>query len=50
VIDLLDQGLGAARVRSNGLARIAGGWSEDELREFEQATRQFEEVDEELWR
>lgn len=50
VIDLLDQGLGAAGVRSNGLGRLAGGWSDEELREFERATRQFEEVDEELWR
>jgi plasmid stability protein len=49
VIDLLGQGLGARGVRSNGLGRLAGGWSEDEYREFEQATAQFEAVDEELW-
>jgi plasmid stability protein len=50
VIDLLGQGLGAEGMRSNGLGRLAGGWSEDEFRDFEQATAQFEAVDEELWR
>lgn len=50
VIDLLGQGLGAQGVRSNGLSRLAGGWSEEEYRKFEQATAQFEAVDEELWR
>ncbi|MBS1895743.1 MAG: hypothetical protein JST59_30965 [Actinobacteria bacterium] len=50
VIDLLGQGLGATGVRSNGLARLAGGWSEDEFRDFEAATAQFESVDDELWR
>lgn len=49
VIDLLGQGLGARGVRSNGLGDLAGGWSEDEFREFERATAQFEAVDEELW-
>ncbi|MFL5872241.1 MAG: hypothetical protein ACJ75T_02040 [Solirubrobacterales bacterium] len=50
VIDLLGQVLGAEGERSNGLGRLAGGWSEEELREFERATAQFEAVDEELWR
>lgn len=50
VIDLLGQGLGAQGVRSNGLGRLAGGWSEDEFHDFERATAQFEAVDEELWR
>lgn len=49
VIDLLGQGLGAQGIRSNGLGRLAGGWSEDEFRDFERATAQFEAVDEELW-
>jgi hypothetical protein len=35
--------------RSNGLSRIAGGWSEEELREFERAIAPFEGVDAELW-
>lgn len=50
VIDLLGQGLGAQGVRSNGLGELAGGWSEDELRDFERAIAPFEAVDEELWR
>lgn len=50
VIDLLGQALGAEGVRSNGLGRLAGGWSEDEFRDFEQATAQFGAADDELWR
>lgn len=51
VIDLLGQGLGAqGDGRSNGLGRLAGGWSEDEFSDFERAMAPFEEVDEELWR
>jgi plasmid stability protein len=49
VIELLSQGLGAESVRSNGLARLAGGWSAGELEKFEQASAQFETIDEELW-
>jgi antitoxin FitA-like protein len=49
VIDLLGQGLGAQGARSNGLGQLVGGWSEDEFRDFERATAQFETVDEELW-
>lgn len=50
VIDLLGQGLGTQRARSNGLGRLAGSWSEDEFHDFERATAPFEGVDEELWR
>jgi plasmid stability protein len=50
VIDLLEQGLGTRGERSNGLGCLAGGWSEDEFRDIERATAQFETVDEELWR
>lgn len=51
VIDLLRQvlGLGPGPVRSNGLGRLAGGWSADELDEFEAATAVTRQVDEELW-
>ncbi len=50
VLELLRQGLGVGPgVRSNGLASLAGTWSEDEFREFEEATAFFEQVDEELW-
>jgi plasmid stability protein len=50
VLDLLSQALAVRRQRSNGLARFAGTWSEEEFREFEDATRAFEEIDHELWR
>jgi kynureninase len=49
VIDLLGQGLGTQGARSNGLSRLAGGWSEGEFRDFEKATAPFEAIDEELW-
>lgn len=50
VIELLRQGLRVGARRSNGLARLAGNWSEEEHRRFEQTTAPFERVDEELWR
>lgn len=50
VIDLLGQRLGVGSKRSNGLAKLAGDWSEDELREFETAVAPLEEIDEEMWR
>lgn len=51
VLELLRQALGVepAQPRSNGLAKLAGTWSQDELDEFERATAAFEQVDEELW-
>ena len=50
VIDLLEQQLGVAGVRSNGLGRLAGAWSEDEAGRFDADTAGFERVDDELWR
>lgn len=50
VLDLLSQGLGVGVERSNGLARLAGSWSESEFAEFEELVAPFEGVDEELWR
>lgn len=50
VIDLLGQRLGLGGERSNGLRRLAGSWTQEEYREFEEAVAPFEEVDEELWR
>lgn len=50
VIELLRQRLGVGTTPSNGLAGLAGRWDDTELREFEEATAQFERVDEELWR
>lgn len=50
VIDLLAQSLGVGARRSNGIARLAGGWSAEELAAFEAAVAPFEQVDDELWR
>ena len=52
VLDLLEQalGVGATRRRSNGLAALAGTWSEEELERFEDAIAAHEQIDEELWR
>jgi hypothetical protein len=52
VLNLMQEALGvsAGRSRSNGLHRLAGCWSEDEFRDFEQAIAPFSEVDEDLWR
>jgi hypothetical protein len=50
VIDLLSLSLGVGMSRSNGLARLAGTWSAEELRMFEENIAPFEEIDAELWR
>lgn len=50
VIDLLRQRLGVDGPRSNGLARLAGGWTAEETDRFDDAVSPFERVDEELWR
>ena len=52
VLEVLAQGLGLGPEGSydNGLGSLAGTWSEEDLQEFDDATAQFEEVDEELWR
>jgi plasmid stability protein len=50
VIDLLKQGLGVPGTRSNGLARLAGRWSEEEHEEFRRAVAPFEDVDADLWK
>ncbi|HJX72757.1 MAG TPA: hypothetical protein VJ307_01270 [Candidatus Deferrimicrobiaceae bacterium] len=46
-------GTGGGRKRSPkgaSLAELAGGWTEDEAREFEEATKIFEEIDEAMWK
>lgn len=50
VIDLLSQGLGVGLARSNGLARLAGTWGDEEFQEFQEAVAPLEHADEELWR
>ena len=52
VVDTLRRGLGLEQQRkSNGLARFAGGWDDEELAEFENAVNEScEQIDEEVWR
>ena len=52
VKDLLRQGLGLdpGKPFSNGLGSMAGGWTEEDLREFDEATKPFEDIDEDAWR
>lgn len=50
VIDLLRQRLGVGGTRSNGLARLAGRWTEEETERFGSDIAPFERVDEEVWR
>ena len=49
VIDLLEQSLGVAGARSNGLQRFAGQWSEEHFEQFQAAVTGFEGIDPELW-
>ena len=51
VIELLRRALGLGEAeRSNGLARLAGGWSAEDLERFDAAVADFERIDPELWR
>ncbi len=52
VIELLRQslGVGTGHKRSNGLARLAGTWTEEEHEQFEAAIEETKQIDEELWR
>ena len=50
VVDLLRLSLGVARVRSNGLHRMAGTWTEPEHREFLSRVQVFETIDADLWK
>lgn len=52
VLELLRSSLGleSDRPPSDGFAKLAGTWSEQELRDFERATEMFEGVDDEVWR
>lgn len=49
VLDLLRQRLSIGTTPSNGLARLAGNWTEEDLRSFEESIERFELVDEEVW-
>jgi hypothetical protein len=52
VLDLLARALGltASARRSNGLAQLAGAWSDSDHAEFDRAIAEMEQVDDELWR
>ena len=54
ILYMLQEALGLTKRRQRALYRdldhLAGTWSEEDLREFEDATAVFEQVDEELWR
>ena len=51
VLDLLRQalGLGVGRRFDNGLRRLAGSWTADDLKNMEENTNVFEQVDPEVW-
>ena len=49
VLDLLSQSLGVGVKRSNGLARLAGAWSDQDFQEFLNNTTSLNEPDPELW-
>ena len=51
VLELLAQALGlSGRPIHNGLAALAGGWTEDDVAAMDEATEIFDRVDPELWR
>ena len=52
VIDLLRRALriGSSEERRNGLASLAGTWTDDEHSRFEAAIAVTEQLDEDLWR
>jgi hypothetical protein len=52
VLDLLRQALGldSDKPFSNGLAKLAGTWSEEDLKEFHRNTAFLSEIDEEMWK
>jgi plasmid stability protein len=52
VKDLLRQSLALDHDRgySNGLGKLAGGWTEEDLEDFEKATAVFERIDEDVWK
>ncbi len=51
-VELLQQALGESRgnTRKRDLSHLAGQWDAQECREFEQAIKRFEQVDDEVWR
>ncbi len=52
VLDVLRRGLGIdqATPQTNGLEKLAGTWTDEDLQEFEANVAMFEVIDPELWR
>lgn len=52
ILDLLKQSLGISREVSfdNGLSKLAGTWSQSDLKSFQKNTAIFEKIDEDLWK
>lgn len=51
VLDLLQRALGMTEEPfDNGLGRLAGTWSAEDLAQFERDTAEFERIDEAMWR
>jgi hypothetical protein len=52
VLEVLRRGLGIDQVtpRTNGLEKLAGTWTSEDLAEFEANVAMFEAIDPELWR
>jgi len=54
ILDILRGALGLSKRKYHGvhhdLDHLAGTWSDADLREFEEATTEFNQVDEEMWR
>jgi len=42
--------LGSERRFSNGLGKLAGGWTQADLAAFEEATAVFERIDGDAWK
>ena len=50
VIDVLSRGLGLGDGgRRNGLAKLAGTWTDDDLQRFNESVAAFEAVDPDMW-
>ena len=49
---LLKQALGISRVpgKKSDFAEFAGTWAEEDAREFEEATKEFSEIDQDMWK
>lgn len=54
VLELLQGGSGRKQGKKKApgasLAKFAGKWTERDVREFEEATRSCEQIDEEMWK